>query len=140
MNEALLNALRTHRTDIANGRQRSDARALANQMQDLGVSVPTADLQGFIHELFGGFGRQVGEYFVPTVMRDVISLLLEGRSAKIACDPWAGLGVLAARVHEDVHAGRTLVCVATEGHLPLARVLAPQLEWHSADPSLLLAN
>src|SRR5260221_10731605 len=140
MNEAVLHALRILRNENAHRQGRFDPSALAKQLQDLGVSIPVADLQWFLADLLRGLGREVGEYFTPPVILDVVSFLLQGRAANIACDPWAGFGVLAARVHEEIHAGKTLACAPSEGSLALARVIAPQLEWHTGSPLAFLGG
>lgn len=56
----------------------------------MGIAVPAEDLQWFVADLLRGFG-EIGEYFVPPVVLDVASALLEGRSANIACDRGQGL-------------------------------------------------
>lgn len=137
MKQELLQQLRTLRNEIAHG-QRPDAESLGKWAQDLGVSVSSADLQGFLAELLRGFNN-AGEHFVPPVLLDVASCLLEGFSAGVACDPWAGFGVLAARVHEAAHASKTIACVRNPSNVALARVLAPQLDWQIGDPLALLA-
>lgn len=137
MNRALLHKLRTLRNEIAHGQQRPDAESLAKRLQDLEISVPPEDLQWFVADLLRGFS-DVGEHFVPPVLLDVVPRLLEGRSANIACDPWAGFGVLAAQVHEAVHARKTIASARNQQSLALARVLAPQLEWRTGDPLAFL--
>ena len=133
MNQALLQRLRGLRNEIAHGRESPDPEALARRLQDLGISVPPVDLQEFVADLLRGFGGG-GDHFVPPVLLEVIPLLLEGHSGNIACDPWAGFGVLAASVRETVHAGKTIACTRSLQNLALARVLVPELEWHSGDP------
>lgn len=137
MNQALLEQLRDLRNEIAHGLRRPDAESLAEQLQAMGVAVPPDDLQWFVADLLRGFG-EIGEYFVPPVILDVASALLEGRSANIACDPWAGFGVLAAQVHEVVNAENTIAFSRNQHSVALGRVLTPQLEWSTGDPLALL--
>jgi hypothetical protein len=137
MNETLLQSLRALRNEIAHDKLRRDAGFWAKRLQDLEISVPPADRQWFVAELLRGFS-EVGEHFVPPVLLAVVSLLLEGRRTSIACDPWAGFGVLAASVHEAVCAEKTIACTRNTRNVALARVLAPQLDWHSGDPLAFL--
>lgn len=109
MNQVLLQELRKLRNEIAHGQRHSDAEALGKRLQALGISVPPEDLQWFVADLLRGFS-DIGEHFVPPVLLSVIRSLLEGRSADVACDPWAGFGVLAATVQEAVHARKTIAC------------------------------
>jgi hypothetical protein len=72
------------------------------------------------------------------VVPAVVGLLVEGRSGGIACDPWTGLGLLAASVHETLQAQRTIVCTRDPSDLPLGRLLCPELDWHLDDPFAFL--
>ena len=67
-------------------------------------------------------------------MLSVIRSLLEGRSAGVACDPWAGFGVLATTIADAVQAKTTIVCTRDQQNAALGRVLAPTLDWHTGDP------
>lgn len=74
------------------------------------------------------------EFFVPNIVLKAVEDLLEGVSARIACDPWAGVGTLAATVKEITKAERVLVCthnadVASEG-----KNIIRYAEWHLDDP------
>src|SRR6266498_5162835 len=111
MNQALFQELRTIRAEIARGRRPADVDAdyLANRLQESGISVPPSDLPWVVTFLVQRF-RELDEYIVPPFLVDVVHSLLEGRSANLACDPWAGIGVLAAGVHEVVHARKTFAC------------------------------
>lgn len=137
MNQVLLQQLRKLRNEIAHGQRHSDAEALGKRLQALGISVPPEDLQWFVADLLRGFS-DIGEHFVPPVLLNVIRSLLEGRSADVACDPWAGFGVLAATVQEAVHARKTIACARNLQSVALARVLAPQLDWYTGDPVAFL--
>ncbi len=138
MNQALLQELRKLRNEIAHGTRHPDGEYLAKRLQELSISIPPEDLQWFVADLLRGFSN-IGEHFVPPVLLiSVIRLLLEGRSATVACDPWAGLGILAATVQEVVDAQKTISCVQNTHSLALGQVIAPQLEWHTGDPLAFL--
>jgi hypothetical protein len=110
---------------------------MGRRLQELGVSVPPGEVQWFVADLLRGIG-DVGEYFVPPVVLSVAGFLLEGRSVEVVCDPWAGLGVLAATVREAAQARKTLACVPNPRNLTLVRALAPQVDWHTGDPFAFL--
>lgn len=139
MNQDLLQQLSRLRNEPAHGQQRSDAASLGKRLQELGVSVPVADMQWFVADLLRGFGR-TGERFVPPVLLSVIQALLRGRSADIACDPWAGFGVLAATVQDTVRPRKTFACTPNSQDVALARVLTPELDWHAGEPLAFLGT
>jgi hypothetical protein len=64
MNQALVQALREIRKEIAHGQRRFDGEFLGKRLKELQLSVPPADLQWFVAELLRGFGS-TGEYSVP---------------------------------------------------------------------------
>jgi hypothetical protein len=111
--------------------------ALATSFRDLGISIPHGTIQSFVADLFRGFSDS-GEYFVPPTLLSVVHSLLEGRSAKVVCDPWAGLGVLALTAQEIVHAAKTIACVLNPHVFALGRILAPGLQWHFGNPLIFL--
>jgi len=128
MNPNLLQELRKLSNEIAHGQRRSDPDYLANRLQEFGISIPPADLQWFVADLLRSSGGH-GENFVPPLLLDVVRCLLDGRSASVACDPWAGLGILAAVIHEVTHARRTIACAQSANSEALSRALTPQLDW-----------
>jgi type I restriction modification DNA specificity protein len=133
MNQALLQTLRALRNEIVHGQRHADAEHLGMRLKELGISVPPEDLQWFVADLLRGFSH-AGEHFVPPVLLSVIRSLLERRSAGVACDPWAGFGVLAATVADALQAKTTVVCTRSQQSAALGRVLAPNLDWHTGDP------
>ena len=137
MNQALFQELRKLQNEIADGPVRPDALYLAKRLQELKISIPTFDLPWGVAVLLHGF-NWLGEYIVPPLLPDIFRCLLEGRSANLACDPWAGIGVLAAVVHEAVHAHKTFACTRHQHSAALGQVLAPQLDWRVEDPLAFL--
>jgi hypothetical protein len=137
MTQAPVLELQKLRNEIAHGQRRPDADSLAKRLQELGIAIPVSDMQWFVADLLRG-SHALGEYFVPPVLLEVVRCLLEGRSANVACDPWAGFGVLAAGVHEGVHARKTIACERDSNRVALARALAPQLDWRIGDPLAIL--
>ena len=139
MNQALLQELRKLRNEIAHGPRHADGEYLGKRLRELSISVPPEDLQWFVADLLRGFSN-IGEHFVPPVVLSVIGFLLESRLSVLACDPWAGIGVLAATVREAVHARKMIACVQNADSFNLGQVIAPQLDWHTGDPLAFLGT
>jgi len=137
MNEPLVDKLRALRNEVAGGHRSFDLGHLAERLRELGTSVSPSDLQWFVTDLLRGFSG-TGGFYVPPVLVSVVRSLVEGRSAHVACDPWAGLGVLAAIVQEAVQPRKTIACAPNAETVALARVLTPQLDWHTGDPFAFL--
>ncbi len=141
-NQGLFQRLRQLRNAIAHGVEQPDEEALAQQLQGLGIPVPPDDLQWFVADLLRGLSSG-GEHFVPPTLLGVVRGLLEGTRAKLAVDPWAGVGVLAAVVQEASQAAHTIAHGTSPGTLALAKALTPQLDWRLAritDPLAFLGD
>ncbi|MBI5947510.1 MAG: hypothetical protein HY875_05190 [Chloroflexi bacterium] len=132
MNQFALQELRRLRNEIAHGRQHPDAESLKGRLQGLGVAVPPGDPQQVVVDLFRSL-ELGGEDSLPPALIDVVRQLLEGRSAKVACDPWAGLGALAELVKDVTHAQQSIACAQSPTGDALGRLLAPELDWRSGD-------
>lgn len=102
---------------------------LAIQMRELGFDVSANDAQWALADL----ARGVATDFLPPQVLAAFLSAVEGRSIKTLCDPFAGSGVLAACITEEVHVERALACLRNERVLGFARSLAPQIEWHVDD-------
>jgi hypothetical protein len=137
MNQGLLQELKKLRNEIAHGQRHANADSLGKRLTELSISVPAEDLQWFAADLLRGLSN-MGEHFVPPALLSVIRLLLDSRAAAVSCDPWAGLGVLAATVREAVQARKTIACMPNPQSIALGQVLAPQLDWHAGDPLAFL--
>lgn len=74
------------------------------------------------------------EFFVPNIVLKAVEDLLEGVSARIACDPWAGVGTLAATVKEITKAERVLVCTHNADVASVGKNMLSATEWHLDDP------
>jgi hypothetical protein len=73
-----------------------------------------------------------GAFTAPEIVLQTSAILLEGRRAGVACDPWADLGVLAQRVR-DVNGARTYAVSINPEDATLGKALAPELEWITGD-------
>jgi len=127
-NQELLQRLRFLRNEIAHGIHRPEGEVIAQQLQQLGVSVPTEDMQWFVADLLRGMHWH-GEHYVPPVVVDVVRHCLEGSRAKLLLDPWAGVGVLAAAAKDATQAAHCIAYASSPGTLALARALVPQVDW-----------
>lgn len=72
------------------------------------------------------------------VLSDLLTKLLEGRSARTLCDPWAGLGTMLAIAQREVRASRCIAFNTNASEGTLARALFPQAEWTIGEPLKLL--
>lgn len=133
MKDARDQVFRVLRHETGDGRRLTDPESLARRLEALGVLIPPEDLLRFATHLLRG-PNHVGEHSVPSVVLDVIRSLLRGRSPAVACDPWAGLGLLATAVADAVQAKTMSVCTRDEENAEFGRALTPDLDWHSGDP------
>src|SRR5262249_15714754 len=110
---------------------------LAKSIDQSKLSIPAAELPEAVALLLRGH-RDIGQCVVPPLLCDVIRLILEGWTARLVCDPWAGVGVMAATVHDAVHAERAIGCSPNPSVGELGKVLAPHLTWNVGNPFHLL--
>jgi hypothetical protein len=114
MSPELFNELRKLRNEVAHGMQNPDASELVKRLEKLGLTVSISDLPSFASSLVEMFGKSGGEFFIPQLVVQTIAALVEGRSARLAVDPWAGLGVVAATIGDVTKATKTLACTRNE--------------------------
>ena len=138
MKPELFNELRKLRNEIAHHALPLDSVELANRLSALGLTIPAAELPEFVATLLKAFGGQTGAYYVPHLLVQVLSKILEGRSATVACDPWAGIGTVLATARETVHATKLLAFTRNEAEAALGRILVTSAEWQVGEPLELL--
>ena len=139
MNQNLFDKLRMLRNEVAHGTYGFNPTKLAKRLSEMGLSIPAADLPEFTTLLLQGFGREAGLYYVPQRILSVIEKLLDGRSASVVCDPWAGLGIVLASVCEITQATRALDFTKNSSEAELGRVLLSAADWRVGDPCELLS-
>ena len=81
-----------------------------------------------------GVSTHIEEFFVPNIVLKAVENLLESVCARIVCDPWAGVGTLAATVKEITKAERMLVCTPNENAASVGKNVIRYAEWHVNDP------
>jgi len=140
MNQNLFDKLRTLRNEVAHGRYGFNPAELAKRLSEMGLSIPVADLPEVTALLLKGFGREEGFYYVPQSILSVFAKLLDGRSASIVCDPWAGMGTVLASVLETTQATKALAFTKNYNEAELGRVLLSSADWHVGDPCQLLSR
>jgi hypothetical protein len=139
MKPELFNELRKLRNEIAHGRH-PDPTDVAERLRELGVSVSSSELPALIPTLLRAFGGYGGQYFVPQVLHQVLTDLVEGRSAQLVCDPWAGLGAVVASLQDATHAKKAIAITQDEAEAALGRVLVRNAEWRVGDPIAVLSG
>ena len=96
------------------------------------LEIPAAARPAFVSELV-----RLSNYDVlaaPQVLLDTVGLLLQGRNVTIACDPWAGLGILGAHLHAATQAEMTHAISSRKQDFALGQMLVPELDWILKDP------
>lgn len=81
-----------------------------------------------------GLSVNTGEFYVPNIVLKTMEGLLEDVSARIVCDPWAGVGTLAATVKNITNAERVLVCTLNEKAASAGKNIIESEEWYVGDP------
>jgi hypothetical protein len=71
-------------------------------------------------------------------VRHVVEEILEGRSAAVICDPWAGIGQMLAIAYVATRAAKALALTRNQPEAALGRVLCHAAEWQIGDPLELL--
>ncbi len=98
------------------------------------------DLIAFGYILTTRIHRSEGQFYVPEWLARAFASLAEGISPKTICDPWAGIGFLAAVLQEASGAIETLAITQNTGEHTLGKVLVPQADWQLGDPLLVLGK
>lgn len=130
MDNELLKQLQELRERSRSERNFSPAGFLAERIKTGALKIPVADRASFASQFVRLW--RYGAFSTPEIVLEVISLLLKGRRAGVACDPWADVGVLAGRLREVTGAQTHAVSINTED-TALGKALAPELEWITGD-------
>jgi len=139
MNPELISELRRLRNDMAHCRAQDDPSVLANRLNSLGLPIAPDKLAELMPILIQSFvGDQFGSLHIPPLLLSILAKILEGRSAKIICDPWAGLGGMLAIAQSVVPAANCIAFNTNALELKLATALFPQAQWSLGQPLMLL--
>lgn len=139
MNPELLNELRKLRNEMAHGLAPVEPTALAERLTSLGISIPSDELPELMPTILRMFGgHHPGHLHLPPVLSDILTKLLEGRSARTLCDPWAGLGTMLAIAQRALRASRCIAFNTNASEGTLAKALFPQAERTIGEPLTLL--
>ena len=116
-----------------------DAAALAKRLSNIGPLISTKDLPEVYPSIVNKLGHTAGRhstgmYYVPQLVRRVVEKLLEGRSATVVCDPWAGIGEMLATASVATHATKQLALTTNQSEAALGRILFHAAEWHVGNP------
>lgn len=134
MEEAPSQELQAMRAEILKGGEVPDVRTVTAKLRERGIAVPLNSLRWVATNLLGGGRGGSGENFVPSILLEIIPRLLEGQRTELVCDPWAGIGVLAANVQGALQARRVIAFNPSPESVALGRLLTPRLEWHVGNP------
>jgi len=126
---------------MAHGLAPVDPAKLAERLKSLGISIPTEQLPDLIPTILQTFGgRNAGHLHIPPVLSDVVAKLLEGRSTRTLCDPWAGLGTMLAIAQRATSSPRCIAFNLNASEGELGKALFPQAEWSIGQPLKLLSE
>ena len=115
-----------------------DLTAVANELQAQGMPVSTTDVPRIVSAIVQAIGVHGGVYFVPQAVVDVLRDLLDGVSANIVCDPWAGLGAIISTIVDATHANKAIAFTKSQEEANLGRILAKNAEWQVGETIQLL--
>jgi hypothetical protein len=138
MRQELFDELRRIRNEFAHGHRPFDLDQLGKRLSEHGLSVPAADLAEFSTQLLSAFGRGAGMFHVPQMLHPVLARILEGKTAGLVCDPWAGMGSVLATVVLATRAKTAAAFTQRDAEATLGRVLLPNADWHIGEPLELL--
>lgn len=120
---------------MAHGLASVDPAKFAERLKSLGISIPTEQLPDFIPAFLQALGgRNAGHLNIPPVLSDVVAKLLEGRSTRALCDPWAGLGTMLAIAQRAKSSPRCIAFNVNASEGKLAKALFPKAEWRIGQP------
>jgi len=89
-------------------------------------------------EFLEALRRTLGTHQVPSLLKQVVELILESRSATTVCDPSAGLGELLSTVVSTTNPRTVFAFTRADTEAALGRVLLPRADWQSGNPLKLL--
>lgn len=112
----------------------------ADRISELGLSFSAAELPALTQSIVKAFGGRGGEHFVPQLLMQVVAKILNGRSADVVCDPWAGLGAMLANVCEATHSTKAFAFTQNTAELALGRALVRNAEWELGEPLQLISS
>jgi hypothetical protein len=139
MNPELFNELRKLRNEMAHGLAPMDPSAVAERLKSLRISIPSDQLPELIPTILQTFGgHHSGLLHLPPILSGILTKLLEGRSARTLCDPWAGLGTMLAIAQRSVPTSRCIAFNTNASEGKLAKALFSQAEWLIGEPLKLL--
>lgn len=136
----LLNQILKIRCEYAHGLRSFSPAELSKHLSEMGLSIPAGELPEFVTSLMQVLGRGAGGYYVPRSILQAFAKLLEGRTAKTVCDPWASIGSVLACVCEATHSTKALAFTKNVDEAELGRVLLNSADWQVGDPCLLLST
>ena len=113
---------------------------LAEYLTKSGVRVSAHELVSFGYLLSTRFRSGGAAFLLAEWLASVFTALVQDLSPRTLCDPWAGVGVLAAVLQEATGANDVLAIANTTGDLALGKVLLPQAVWQMREPALSIGD
>src|SRR5947199_9216998 len=129
MGEKLWNAL-----DKLRSSQFNKPEEIAEFFEKESIRFESSDLARWGQFFASRHGRAAGTFQIPEWLANVFRALVKERTAKRICDPWAGIGFLAAIVREACGATTAFAFTQNTTEYALGKVLVPQLNCQLGEP------
>ncbi len=130
----IFSELRKIRNELAHSRRVIDSEIWSERIEKLALRIPREELPAFTRSLLPALSSYGGQYQVPPLVLQSFKKLLENRSAKTVCDPWAGLGEVLASVCGVLHPSKAFALTQNASEYSVGRVLVPEVEWKLGNP------
>lgn len=132
MKPELFNELRKIRNEIAHVKiSENDA---VKQLKKLGFSIPQTEIHHFFEKFSSLFDPRTGNFVPSELLGQTIAQLLEGTSAKVLLDPWAGFGILVSSIQETTHAEKVYAFTKNENEAKIGEIFANNVKLKVGDP------
>jgi len=138
MKSELFNELRKLRNEFAH--VKISEKETGKRLEELGFIIPPNETNQYINKIFDLFDPRKGSYFYSERLDQTITQLLEGQSANVVLDPWAGFGTLVSSISETTHAKKVLAFTKNENEAQLGKTFAKNVDLQIGDPLELIQN
>lgn len=136
--ESILKALWNLADEIHRSPRQWDPETIAERVTALGLRLDGEGAGVWYPRLLQMLRLEHSPLVVPPVVISAVKELLQGRSASLVLDPFAGLGTLLGGALSVLPAARSIACTRVQAEYTLGRALLPQAEWMNADPVSVL--
>jgi len=138
MKPELFNDLRKLRNEFAH--VKISEKDAGKRLEKLGFTIPQNEIAQFFNKITDLFEPRKGFYFHSELLDQTIAQLIEGQSAKVVLDPWAGFGALVSSISEITHAEKVYAFTKNKNEAQLGQILVKNVDLQIGDPLELIQN